>query len=102
MGLFSEALLKAIDKTVEEAVLKALEKHGAPKPKVAPAGLKAGDAAKYIGISRTKFCNMIKVGHKDYDESLAAASFRVGRRRLWTTASIDVWAERKRQQKAAS
>jgi len=95
MDLFSEALLKAIDKTVEEAVLKALEKHGALKPKVAPAGLNAGNAARYIDISRTKFCYMIKVGHKDYDQDLAAASIRFGRRRIWTTEALDEWMRKK-------
>jgi hypothetical protein len=38
---------------------------------VEPAGLKAGDAADYIGVSRTKFYNMMKVGSEEYDESLA-------------------------------
>jgi excisionase family DNA binding protein len=89
--LISDAAIKAI----EEAVLKALERHRGIKPQPVPAGLKSGDAAKYIGISRTKFCNMIK----GYDESLAAASFSVGRRRLWPKEALDEWM---RRQNAAS
>jgi len=59
-----------------------------PKKPLAPTGaLRAKAAATYIGISRTRFYELL-----DEDSSLAASAFPIGKKaRAWPTAALDRW-----------
>jgi len=51
---------------------------------VAPAALKAREAARYLGISRSGFYNLLEI-----DRTLAAASIYVGKARVWPREALD-------------
>jgi predicted DNA-binding transcriptional regulator AlpA len=55
--------------------------------------LRAKAAAAYIGISRTRFYELL-----DEDPSLAASAFPVGKKaRAWPTAALDRWMQAQEQ-----
>ena len=54
---------------------------------MAPAGaLRAAEAARYLGLGRSRFYTLL-----DEHPQLLAASFTVGKARMWSTASLDAW-----------
>jgi predicted DNA-binding transcriptional regulator AlpA len=60
-----------------------------PKPnrrKVEPKALCAFDAAKYLGVSRPRFYELLKVDH-----ALAEACITIGTKRLWPIIFLDEW-----------
>ena len=74
---------------VGEAVCKALEGQGVKKARAAPSGaLRAAAAANYIGVGRSRFYGLLKE-----DPELLGLSFRAGRARMWSVASLDNWME---------
>ena len=90
---------QALDALVQQAVSDVLEKLGLVKPQVAKTtlrevpktALRAEEAAAYIGVGRSTFYTLVKE-----DLHLLAASFTVGRCRMWLTPALDEWMQARR------
>jgi hypothetical protein len=76
----SGPMLEALTDLVRQAVRQEMAA-------AAPAGaLRAADAARYLGLGRSKFYVMLKA-----DPELMGASFCVGTARLWSREALDGW-----------
>jgi predicted DNA-binding transcriptional regulator AlpA len=70
---------------LKELLREVLTEHlGKPR---APAGaLRGKEAARYIGLGKTRFYKVIKE-----DPVLKAASFKIGNARAWPVTALDAW-----------
>jgi excisionase family DNA binding protein len=82
----SDATRREIAQIVAAAVARAVGQLGPKRPGVAPAALKPKEAARYLGLGRSSFYNLLRT-----DSSLMAASFKVGRSRVFMIAALDAW-----------
>jgi predicted DNA-binding transcriptional regulator AlpA len=80
----SDGIRRELARLMGDAVRDALDKCGRlPHPTGA---LKATQAAAYIGLSRSKFYEVLKK-----DPGLMQQSFTVGKCRLWPISTLDSW-----------
>lgn len=71
-----------------EGVAKRLSQAG-KKPsrrRVEPKALCAYEAARYLGVSRPRFYELLQV-----DQALRAGAITIGTKRLWPTSFLDDW-----------
>jgi hypothetical protein len=62
-----------------------------------PAGaLKAAGAAAYLGLSRSRFYELLRE-----DPALKELSFTVGRCRLWKISALDSWIHARQSEKSS-
>jgi predicted DNA-binding transcriptional regulator AlpA len=82
----------------KQAVREVLAEQRPQKPRAPVGALRAKAAAAYIGISRTRFYELL-----DKDPSLAASAFPVGKKaRAWPTAALDRWMQAQGQPQIAT
>src|SRR5262245_43911993 len=86
----------ALSDLVYEAVRTALQEQSTQKARAPTGALRAKAAAAYIGISRTRFYELL-----DEDPSLKAIAYTVGRARAWPTAALDRWMQAQGQTQIA-
>jgi predicted DNA-binding transcriptional regulator AlpA len=82
----SDAAREEIAQIVAAAVDRAMAQLGSKRGSVAPAALKAADAARFLGVGRSTFYNLLKA-----DAALMAASFKIGTSRVWAIEVLDDW-----------
>jgi hypothetical protein len=82
----SDEARQQISAIVESSVTRAIAAQSSARPRLAPAGLRASDAARYIGLGRSSFYARLKT-----DDVLLAASFKVGNSRIWKVSALDAW-----------
>jgi hypothetical protein len=90
MDAFSHLFRQELAGLVTEAVRAEIEKQFQQKPITLTAALKAREAARYLGISRGSFYNLLQV-----DKELAGASIYIGDARVWPIRFLDIWLERR-------
>jgi len=81
---------------IGDAVRDALDECGR-LPQLPSGAVKATQAAAYIGLSRSKFYEILKK-----DPSLIHQSFTVGKCRLWPISALDSWIHAKGKQNVES
>jgi hypothetical protein len=84
-AISDEARLQ-ISAIVESSVTRALGAQSSGRPRLAPAGLRGPDAARYVGLGRSSFYARLKT-----DPALLGASFKVGNTRIWKVSALDAW-----------
>src|SRR5262245_24463275 len=81
--------VKLSDEDIEaiiDGLVERLEKGRKGKQCLTPGAFKAPRAAAYIGVSRARFYEVLKVDHE-----LAAAAISNGNSRVWPIAFLDAW-----------
>jgi hypothetical protein len=89
MAEFQFKLSAADVEQIAERIANLLDKKNYMPPrrhKVTSAALKPYDAARYIGVSRTRFYELLLV-----DQELADAAISIGSSRLWPVEFLDRW-----------
>lgn|SRR5262245_9102763 len=93
MDAFSHLFRQELAGLVTEAVRTELEKRFPQRAITPTAALKAREAARYLGISRGSFYNLLQV-----DKELAGASIYIGDARVWSIIFLDAWLAQKQGQ----
>jgi hypothetical protein len=82
----SDRARQEISEIVDSSVGRALAAQSSKRVRLPPAGLRAADAARYVGLGRSSFYAQLKT-----DAALMAASFKVGNSRIWKVSALDAW-----------
>ena len=78
-------LSEHVAQAIREIVREALEEHG-DRLRSRAGGMRAAAAAAYIGVSRSKFYELLRT-----EPYLQASSFRAGTARMWRKDDLDAW-----------
>jgi hypothetical protein len=79
----SAPVLQVLKALMQEAVREALSQQGLGS---APAALKVVEAAKYVGLSRSRLYELLKT-----DRMIQSAAIKQGKARIFLVAGLDQW-----------